>query len=300
MDAATNDVPEIPIPSSLPTEPPELVFPPDVIQSVRVLKRVPPASRYLAATKLARILEYVSEKNDSGLWSRLFKFGRRCLVVPRRGGRRRKLASAVNAQLQEEAEQPSNLSSHSRLKRHPSPNRQADDDFRGLVKRVSSKLEDGDYRGAVRIACSDDAIAELSDDTLGALWRKHPSQHPESVLPSPPYSDAFCPLPSISEDIIAQAITSSPPWLSAGQNGIRPQHLLDLVSSTAERGGKELLHALAIFANHVLSSNVPPAVQPYFFGATLIPLQKEGGVRPIAVGQTLRRMVAKCIALAST
>ena len=150
----------------------------------------------------------------------------------------------------------------------------------------------------MRIVCSEDAIAELSDDTLSALRRKHPSPHPESVFPSPPNSDDFCPLPSISEDIIAQAISSFPRGSSAGPDGIRPQHLLDLVSSTAERGGKELLHALAVFANHVLSGNVPLAGQPFFFGATLIPLQKkEGGVRPIAVSQTLRRLVGKCIDL---
>ena len=81
--------------------------------------------------------------------------------MPRHSGRRRKLASAVNAQFQGEAEPPSNLSSHSRSKHRPSPNRQADDDFRGLAKRVSSKLEDGDYRGAVCIAYSEDVIAEL-------------------------------------------------------------------------------------------------------------------------------------------
>ena len=114
LDAAANDVPEIPIPSSSPPQPPQLVFPPDVIQSVHVFKRVPRASRHLAATKLARILEDVSEKNYSGSWSRLFKFDRHFLAAPRRGGRRRKLTSAVNAQLQEEAEPPSNLSSHSR------------------------------------------------------------------------------------------------------------------------------------------------------------------------------------------
>ena len=39
-------------------------------------------------------------------------------------------------------------------------------------------------------------------------------------------------------------------------------------------------------------------MQPIFFGATLIALQKkEGGVRPIAVGLSLRRLVAKCAGL---
>ena len=63
-------------------------------------------------------------------------------------------------------------------------------------------------------------------------------------------------------------------------------------------GGKELLRALIVFVNHVLSDNVLPTVQLFFFGATLIPLRKkEGGVRPIAVGQTLSCLVAKCIGL---
>ena len=42
---------------------------------------------------------------------------------------------------------------------------------------------------------------------------------------------------------------------------------------------------------------MPPPVRSTFFGASLIALQKKGGgVRPIAVGFTLRRLAAKCIA----
>ena len=49
----------------------------------RVLKRIPRASRHLAATKLAGILDEVTEKNDVASWDRLFRFGSRCLTLPR-------------------------------------------------------------------------------------------------------------------------------------------------------------------------------------------------------------------------
>ena len=44
----------------------------------------------------------------------------------------------------------------------------------------------------------------------------------------------------------------------------------------------------------VLRGDVPAEVRPLFFGASLVALRKKsGGVRPIAVGCTLRRLVAK-------
>ena len=70
--------------------------------SVRIVKRIPRASRHLAATKLASILMDVTTENDVESWIRLFNFSSRCLAVPRRGGHRRSLASLINAQLQEE------------------------------------------------------------------------------------------------------------------------------------------------------------------------------------------------------
>ena len=44
-----------------------------------------------------------------------------------------------------------------------------------------------------------------------------------------------------------------------------------------------------------LEGNVPFELRPYFFGAKLIALKKpDGGLRPIAVGNTFRRLSAKC------
>ena len=84
----------------------ELLFSSELRQSTRVLKRIPRAARHLAATKLASVLDDVSEKNDSSSWARLFKFGRRCdcLAQPRRGGQRRSLTTVVKRQLEVEAD----------------------------------------------------------------------------------------------------------------------------------------------------------------------------------------------------
>ena len=131
--------------------------------SVRIVKRIPRASRHLAATKLADILDEVTDKNDITSWTRLSTFSSRCLAVPKRGGRRRSLATAVNAQLRDASElptQPPHQSSEPRVTRDPLSN---------LAKRVSSKLEERDFKGAVRITCSEDTMADLNEETLPCL-----------------------------------------------------------------------------------------------------------------------------------
>jgi hypothetical protein len=48
------------------------------------------------------------------------------------------------------------------------------------------------------------------------------------------------------------------------------------------------------FANLCLTGRVPAVIQPVFCGASLCALnKKDGGIRPIAVGSSLRRLVAK-------
>ena len=255
--------------------------------SARVLKRIPRASRHLAATKLAAILDVVTEKNDATSWDRLLRFSSRCLTLPKRGGRRRNLAAAVNQQLRDETDLAP------QAPRRDLRSRSARDPFGYLAKRVSAKLEEGDYTGAVRIACSEDSIAVINQETLSELKAKHLPAHPDSNFPPAPESPTL--LAEITEKEVARAIKSFPCVSAGGPDGLRPQHLKDLTSDSAERGGKELLRALSSFILLVLEGNTPPSIQPIFFGANLIALRKKGGgIRPIAVGQTLLRLVAKC------
>ena len=56
-----------------------------------------------------------------------------------------------------------------------------------------------------------------------------------------------------------------------------------------------LLRSVTFFVNCVLRGETAVPARASFFGATLIALNKKGGgLRPIAVGCTLRRLVAKC------
>ena len=91
---------------------------------------------------------------------------------------------------------------------------------------------------------------------------------------------------------IKAAITSFPHGSAGGPDGLRPQHLKDLLADKNEND--PLLLAITDFINLVLAGKTPEAVRPILFGGALTALQKNsGGVRPIAVGYTWRRLAGK-------
>ena len=168
-----------------------------------------------------------------------------------------------------------------------------------MATRVSAKLEEGDFRGAVRLACSEDSIAEANESTIAALRSKHPAPHPDSSMPPPPDSHKLEGALVVGEGAVAHAIRSFPNGSAGGPDGLRPQHLLDLTSASAGMGRQRLLRVLTAFTNLLLAGDTPLDICPVFFGASLTALNKKGGgVRPIAVGCTLRRLVAKTVSTA--
>jgi len=95
-------------------------------------------------------------------------------------------------------------------------------------------------------------------------------------------------------------VRSFPPGSAAGPSGLRPQHLLDCLNSADSASKAGLLEALLTLVMTVSSGRLHSRAAPYLCAARLIPLRKKGGgVRPIAVGDTLRRLVAKWL-LATT
>ena len=161
---------------------------------------------------------------------------------------------------------------------------------RVLAARVSAKLEEGDFKGAVRLASSDDKLAPMNETTFEALQERHPSPHPTSII-TPVEEDGQCQAVIVAEEVL-QAIRSFPKGSAGGPDGFRSQHLKDMTSDEASR--RILISALTAFVQLVLECRTPASIRPFFFGANLTAFQKkQGGMRPIAVGCTLRRLVAK-------
>lgn len=129
-----------------------------------------------------------------------------------------------------------------------------------MADRVSAKLEEGDFKGAVRLASSDDTLAPMNEATYQALLERHPPPHPNSVIP--PIDEAMSSNAiSVDEGEVVSAIRSFKRGSAGGPDGLRPQHLTDMVS--IECGHQP---ALTAFVRLVLEGRTP--VCP-FFGANL-------------------------------
>ena len=73
-------------------------------------------------------------------------------------------------------------------------------------------------------------------------------------------------------------------------------HLKTLISKDASEAGNRLIPSISRFIHHVQSGNVPVAIKPVFFGAALCEIDKGSGiVRPIAIGNTWRRLCTKVL-----
>ena len=167
-----------------------------------------------------------------------------------------------------------------------------------LAARVSNKLEHGDIRGAIRLAASDNTIAEYTEETVEALKSKHPQQPVSYQSPPAPESNPI-PQISIEESAVRAVIKSFQAGSSGGIAGLKPQHLKDMTSALTGDAGIKLLRSLTEFTNLCLLGRIPNEIQPIFCGASLCALKKiDGSIRPIAVGCTLRRLVAKAACFA--
>ncbi|KAI5635791.1 reverse transcriptase (RNA-dependent DNA polymerase) domain-containing protein [Phthorimaea operculella] len=135
-------------------------------------------------------------------------------------------------------------------------------------------------------------MASPGPETLATLQSKHPSPSRQLVYPvAQDQSFSAC---QVKAEDVAQALGSFYNGSAAGLDGIRPVHLRELTSASAGDNGERLLGCLTNLCNFLLSGRLNKEVCSFMYGASLCALsKKDGGLRPITVGSTFRRLTAK-------
>ena len=132
------------------------------------------------------------------------------------------------------------------------------------------------------------SISRVND----ATWQLLLSKHPTCVAPQV----TSIPI-SIEPDFdILGALRSFPKGTAAGPSGLRVQHLLDVANIPLPTSICSFLRDIVTL---LASGKAPPLVSKYLAGGNLTALNKlkEGSahdIRPIAVGEVLRRLTGKC------
>ena len=144
--------------------------------------------------------------------------------------------------------------------------------------------------GAAVRALSAQRVADASDP---ATLRGMELLHPHSPPPSAEAPEEEPPLQCTVSDV-ESALASFDLDSAGARDGLRPQHIHDAITRPALGLRGHLLTALSGVVSRCLAGDVPAAVAPFISSAHLTPLLKDaGGLRPIAVGLTLRRLVSK-------
>jgi hypothetical protein len=140
-----------------------------------------------------------------------------------------------------------------------------------------------------------DAIRQLNSAgvhrTTPDIVEKLSNLHPQGISITPEPSN-FRQIQFSAAQVIT-ALDSFPKGSSAGPFGLSPGAISSMTSDT--QLGPAVLESLAIFSGLFVSGRLPNDVSPFYGSARLIPLvkRKNNGIRPMAVGETLRRLACK-------
>ena len=158
------------------------------------------------------------------------------------------------------------------------------------VRRAKTAIADGQYKKAMQ-ALTSEGIAEATP----ALLQEMIGKHPQTEVPQLPTGPVPPPL-LLRPQMVARCISTFPNGTAPGPSCLRASHLKEAVECPSADIGQRALQALCDFLQLLINGQTPAKVIPILCGATLIACKKkDGGVRPIAVGEVIRRLASKCV-----
>ena len=279
----------------------------DEILRVRLptLRHVPKAARDDWARLVGDVLSSVSTSmQEIDDWCKVFMLARCILANPPRGGRLHwcdtlrlvrsriqmwregKIAELWEAVVLRDRE----FLSH-RTKKEATPSTASLHQSNAF--RARRAVEDGQYRKALQSLTSA-GFASVTEDVVSMMKEKHPSTSPPSIP-----SDPVPPPARVMEGDVISALRSFPTGTAPGPCGLRAIHLTEAVFCPSPDRANYTLINLTTLVNKLCAGQVPLPVAPFLCGASLFPCKKKcGGLRPIAVGEVLRRLTSKCVSRA--
>jgi hypothetical protein len=158
---------------------------------------------------------------------------------------------------------------------------------RNLKRCERIAREDGQFRKAIK-ALAAQGLAMPGVETMQALRDLHPVGPPVETRST--FADGF----EVDIDLVREALQSFPKGSSSGRSGMAVTHLMECCA--AQSSTPAFLEQLTALVNLFLTGRALPAFASFMASANLVPLLKKDGrsVRPIAVGEVLRRLISKC------
>ena len=173
-----------------------------------------------------------------------------------------------------------------------------------VAKGFTRLMMEGKVRKALKLIDSNSSITgvhQMCDEVKDTLQAKHPKGEeatPEALL----LGDAPRVEPVIFEEINRAAIQLAARNTagSGGPSRIDADTWKHMLCSKAYGAlADELADAVAVLARRICTEDIPYDHVSSFFSCRLVPLIKEtDGVRPVGIGETLRRIIGKSVAKA--
>ena len=164
----------------------------------------------------------------------------------------------------------------------------------GRVRAALKHLSDNSHTGLL-------SLDEIIDNTLGKTVRdvledKHPDPqpaHPEALLRGANNEDFH---PAIFENITGEVIRAAALHTqgAAGPSGLDALSWRRLCTAFGQKSNDRCA-ALAAVARRISTTYIDPSALQAYTSCRLIPLDKCPGVRPIGIGEVVRRIIGKAV-----
>ena len=168
--------------------------------------------------------------------------------------------------------------------------------FKSEVKELNrvAHLVDAGYLSKAARQLLSHGIHERTPETLEKVRQLFPQPANPHPLRGPITASSL----SITPDQLLKVIDKTPQGLAPGPSGLRAEHLQALLPAKSKRRPTDptnpALQALTDFVNYGLAGLFPSEIQGPLCAGLLVPLKKkDGGIRPVVVGDTLRNLVSR-------